>query len=569
MKALAREASRRLAVYTLMIFVVWPLLSALATSVEIKKAPYYHIPWLVAAAGSLAGMVLLIPDFLFIGAMALFASMLVFSILAAKNLSRETNGLALSAEPLLLFFSALFGTALYFPGVLSHPAFMPLESLPVWALTALLGGLVILGCSILAKPGFRIVVTVIVAAIGLLAPLPVSLHGFASPSPPRLAPLVLLGLDSVSQDDELTLLRNWSKQTGGVWYTRAVAPGLLTNSVWTSMITMRPVHDHGVFHIFQHFPEKPPGETLIQKARRAGYHTVGAFSDQITSWIGTEGGFDEDRSGPMGWRQVAISHVENASVLLPLFRPLFPKISFSPVVPNHLGTFTFDLDRDFDEIFSMGSANEPVFVAAHSTYLHMPSFPRYADLSWKERLTVIEGPVLSLWDRSFDWEYVDSPADRFRLHEWKVQRLEEAVVRSIIRTKFLSPERRGRLLLFSDHGNRKGLSVKNFWQERYHHVLLVTFGLPARNPDDPISLIDASSLLGLAPSSVHADPVVEFTLAPPEQWTTLVKSASTNWDGSIDLDDDLLATIFRGLRSYRPWPRKTPPEVHAVFSVDK
>jgi hypothetical protein len=43
---------------------------------------------------------------------------------------------------------------------------------------------------------------------------------------------------------------------------------------------------------------------------------------------------------------------------------------------------------------------------------------------------------------------------------------------------------------------------------------------------------------------------VEFTVAPPEQWPTLVKTSRLRWSGDVDLDRGLLADIFEGLRRH-------------------
>ena len=126
----------------------------------------------------------------------------------------------------------------------------------------------------------------------------------------------------------------------------------------------------------------------------------------------------------------------------------------------------------------------------------------------------------------------------------------------MMRTKFL--ERGGRLLLFSDHGNRPGLTMDNFWQERYHHVLLTTFGLPSRDPDNPISLIEAGSLLGLAPNMPNFKPAVEFVMSQPRDWPELGKRARLRWNGSVELDQNILTKVFQRLRAYRPWPWHEP-----------
>ena len=92
----------------------------------------------------------------------------------------------------------------------------------------------------------------------------------------------------------------------------------------------------------------------------------------------------------------------------------------------------------------------------------------------------------------------------------------------------------------------------NFRKERYHRVLLLTVGLPSRDPDVPISLLDAGSLLGLTPDLPPFEPIVEFTLSKPSEWSSMIESSRLRWNGSIELDQELLAIIFQRLRSYRP-----------------
>lgn len=556
------EIRRRLIVHAVIIFCVWPLFSAVMAATEIRKIPYFLVPWPAALGGAFAGILILIPDFLVIGTFSMLTSIVIFSILASKKLLKARGWL--TAEPSVLFLSILFGSALHYPSVLSQPSLALLHSLPTWIATTLLGALILFSGLLLAAPGSRLRVLTAIMVIGLIIPVPVAIH-----LPKNIqsgeAPLVLLGLDSLSHDDNLTLLKTWTEKNSGTWYSRPVTPGLLTNSVWTSLITMRPVHDHGVFHTFQPFPKLREIKTLIELAKQAGYRTVSVFPDQQTCWVGTQAGFDDDRSGPVGWRQLATSYVENASILLPLVRPLLPKLPFSAVPPNHLGTFTYNLDRELNEIFAMSSPGARTFVAAHLTYLHTPRFPQYAELSWQERLQVLGAEVRSVRDRSFDWQDIDLPTDPIPLNEWKEQRLQQAVVNSIETTKFL--ERKGRLFLFSDHGDRHGMTLDNFWEERYHRVLLLTFGLPTRDLEAPISLLDASSLLGLATESPAFDPIVEYMNSQSFEWSILMKSARPRWDGSVELDERLLRVIFRGLRSYRPWASQIPTRIDHVFDA--
>jgi hypothetical protein len=246
-----------------------------------------------------------------------------------------------------------------------------------------------------------------------------------------------------------------------------------------------------------------------------------------------------------------LSIVENNSILLPILKPLLPRVWPSPAPPNHSGTFTYDLDRDLREALLAGDGRSPTFVAAHLTYLHNSAYPRYIDLSWEEVRRVLFAPARSVRDRSFDWQDEDRPDDPIPLRRWKVARLQSAVVTAIAETRFL--EGRGRLILFSDHGDRVGLTTETFTDPRYHHVLLATFGVkPRQSLTLPISLIDVGTLAGIV-ARPPADPIVEFTLAPSEQWPLLVKAAHVRWSGAVDLDPRQLSEIFATLHRHRPW----------------
>lgn len=538
-----------------MVLGVWPLFSFFFAAIELAQCPYHVASAVEAARGSFLGVILLTPDFLVFGAASLAVSLGIFSILAARNMLRYRGRIySLFAEPLVLFLSVFFGSALHYPTILNHPALVLLASLPVWIVTVILGLTVTLLSLIISAPVARIRVPLVIIAIGLLSPLPASYGSFLFHRVPERekTPLVLLGLDSLSHHDDLTPLRDFAERNKGTWYSHAVPPGLLTNSVWASLITMAPVHEHRVFHVFQPLPAMQGKGSLIQKAQLAGYHTIAVFPDQLTCWIGEKAGFDENRSGPVGWHQLVTPAVENASILLPLLRPLFSKPPFSAVPSNHAGVFTYDIDREFEQIFSTGSPHGKTFVAAHSTYLHIPAFPHHPELSWEESLSVMRATVHSVRDRNFDWQDVDLDSDPLKLHRWKAHRLQKAVEQAVVRTRFL--ERGGKLVLFSDHGNRAGITADNFKEQRYHHVPLITFGLPSSHAADaPISLIEIGSLLGLAKSSSRFDPIVEFTLAQPAEWHALANTAHLKWNGAVELDEGILATIFQRLRAFRPW----------------
>jgi hypothetical protein len=108
-----------------------------------------------------------------------------------------------------------------------------------------------------------------------------------------------------------------------------------------------------------------------------------------------------------------------------------------------------------------------------------------------------------------------------------------------------------------DHGSRVSLSYETFRDERYHHVPLATFGLPPSCPTEPISLIDIGRLLGF--STVQAEPALEFAFPEPGTWPVFFTTVKLRWSGQVDMDDELLAQVFAGLRKHEPWPKAAGP----------
>jgi hypothetical protein len=535
--------------YSLIVFLLWPLFTVGMAAIEFRQVPYFAVPWTMAFAGSAAGAALLFPDFLIVGVLCGGVAAIAFASMSAFGLLSTSYRLY---EPLLLFLSSLFWTSILFPTVTSMAAMALFHELPYFAVVLLLAGIVCLGCFIVARRNTWHIVLALVMSLGLLPSLSAVGRSKITPwNTPQEPPLVLLGLDSLSQHDDLTPLKSWSAEQGGTWYSKPVPPGLLTNSVWTSLLTERYVKNHGVFHVFQSASNEHAVGGLIARAKALGYWTISVFPDQLTCWVGSNLPFNESKSGPPGWRQLAISFVSNASVLLPLIRTLSAPIPFSPAPANQAGTFTYDLNRELREILTAQHSVKRVFVAAHTTYLHSPVYPRATELSRAEWKRILRAPAKSLRDRSLDWQDVDLPSDAIPLRKWKLRRLQVAVTRALADTRFL--ERGGQLVLFSDHGDRAGMTVRNFTNEKYHRVMLVTFGLPSRKHDTPISLLDVGSLLGLNPGSLRFEPRVEFTLADPVQWPSIAKTAKPRFDGTIELNQDLLKAIFQGLRTHTPW----------------
>jgi len=447
-----------------------------------------------------------------------------------------------------MFVAIVTGASIWYPAVLGQPLFVLLNGVPVAGVVALLIGGVVLGACFAGRPGKRVRLAVALIVFGALSPVPLIVRTAFEGVIGRRPDVVVLGIDSVSHDDGHAQISDWVNARGGVWYTKAVAPGLLTNPVWTSVLTMQPLRAHGVFHAFQHLPPAVP--RFISAARAAGYRTVSVFPDQFTTAVGSRAGFDEDRSGPVGWRQLLLATVADNSLLLPLLKPALPRLWPSPSPWNHAGTFTYDVRREVRAILRAGSRTHRTLVAAHLTYAHIRAYPATMDLSWEEVWSIARSPAGAIRDRTFDWQDVDRLSDPVPLNAWKLRHLQRVIASEVDTSRFLADG--GQLVLFSDHGNRAGLSLDTFGQERYYRVLLATVGLPARCPQEPISLIDIGSLVGLA--ETRAEPSVEFAIAPEGLWPALVQTARLRWPGDVELDEGSLAEIFSGLRRYDPWP---------------
>jgi len=127
----------------------------------------------------------------------------------------------------------------------------------------------------------------------------------------------------------------------------------------------------------------------------------------------------------------------------------------------------------------------------------------------------------------------------------------------INRTRFLAPEKNNRLILFSDHGNRRELNANNFGKPVYHRVVLATFSIPpTSNLKKPISLLDISSMIGILDPTTPlgpADPVVQFALTTKAEWSTMAHTTKIHLDGEISLDSTILTAIKERLKGFRPY----------------
>ncbi len=293
---------------------------------------------------------------------------------------------------------------------------------------------------------------------------------------------------------------------------------------------------------------------LVREARRAGFTTYSYFSDQLTTYVGTEAGFDVNRSGPMGWLQLATATLKNDSVFLPVALPRLPPLPGARTPRNQSGTFGFDVAAELDDILTTTAPGRRAFSAGHLDYLHQPLFPKLDDLTAAERRTVLRSPVSSAQDFSVDWQYPEIPGDALGLYRWKIQHIQKVVADAATRTGYLDPSRKNRLVLFSDHGNRKNLTEQNFANPSYWNVLCATFGVPPRDPQEPISLLDLPEMLGFpdAKRPGPAPPAVQFAGINAKESAQL-SSAYFLLDGRIIANPRVMAGIGKRIKEYRPF----------------
>jgi hypothetical protein len=559
------EVRRRLIPHGIFFFVLWPALSALFAAIELREHPITGgATFSALLAGSAAGGLWMAPEFLAVALLGSLLSMLVFSLIAAGTPllpGRTVRRRSLWAEPPLLLAASFLGISLEFPALLRHPVIFVLRILPVFLTVLVLA--ITLG-AVAWKLGRRhggsrrgmAFVSVVLATTVLL---------WAASRFPRSAreagsrETVLLGIDSVAQTDDLSLLRDATKHLGGVWYEKAVPPGLLTNSVWPSILMNRKPSETGVFLVFQKPNWVRAPFNLVLRARREGCRTFAFLETGFSAYIGREAGFDESDGGPRGWLQPATAVVKDASVLLPVLLPRLPAIPGALTPANQTGTFAYDVRGEVHRIFTAGSKERCSFTASHLDYLHQTDFPAFSQLTPAEQRAVWGARTGAVWDLALDWQNPAVPGQPLDVTAWKLRNVQRVVLEELVATRFLDPVRGNRLILFSDHGNRKNINEVNYGKPRYHRVLFATFGVPPRDPAAPISLMDIAAMVGLADPRRPgpAEPVVEYTNATQKEWSQMMDSARLERDGSIILDPKVVEQIGQRMTEFRPYSGST------------
>ncbi len=560
-EALARSRSRRLTTRVLHLavfwFAIWPFVAVLMGSINLMEYPTTRdVPFSIAFPGIATGVLYLIPEFLVSGAILFLVSSAVFVAFPPGTRPLRQRWVL---EPAIAYIGLCLGIALEFPAVLNNAFFWPLRKITLWeayiALVLTLAGLALSRQG--TRPQWRRLARATLPAMVFVAfgwgltqiPVP------GSNQPANRNATVLLGIDSLSTSMAIEPLRNFAKENGGAFYEHAVTPGLLTNAVWTAILEHRPVHETGVLLTFQSPDWSRSPYQLVREAQRRGFQTWSFVTSQNTAYIGTLAGFDHDRSGPMGWLQDATSAAKNGSVLVPFVVSRLPQLPFSHIAPNQAGTYAYDLRANVRTILSAHQGPRPVLTIGHLEYLHDEAYPRFADLPKNYRSAVLGSRVDSLRDFGGDWQLPRVPGDRINLLEWKIGKVQAVVTDEVRRSGFLEEQNHNRLILLSDHGQRSKLNSRNFGSRVYYEVPLITFGLPVRDLQQPISLLDIPSLIGLDDPSMAgpAAPVVEYANIPSmEEFRRAILGADWLRDGRINIKPDFTQRYLRALKAYRP-----------------
>ncbi|HEX8253190.1 MAG TPA: hypothetical protein VF846_08595 [Thermoanaerobaculia bacterium] len=553
-----KETLRRRVLPQLLFFLVlWPILSIAAGTMIVGEQPFTsNLPVRFALAGVTAGAANIIPELIALGLLAALTGIVLFGIADAIFRGPDVRGMRW-LEPFVMIVAIGVGFALEYPALLTHPLFLLMRALPVKAafivmpLLTLLPGLIGRSPRRFFAHALPVIAMVLLAWAMALAP---------RPSHNRTAPrdsVFLLGFDSLSQADTLPLMRQMVAQSNGAWYDNPVTPGLLTNSVWTAIVQHRTVRETGVFLTYQSADWKRSPYQLIAEAERRGFETWSFFSDQFTTYIGSIAGFDVNRSGPKGWLQVATATMKEAHLLGPVLLPRMPRVPFARTPANQSGTFAFHLPTEMRDFFTAGTRDEKIFAAAHLDYLHQSAYPSMSELTRDERTRVLAAPVDAIRDLSLHWQYPELEGEPLGIYRWKIVRLQRVTNDVLRETGAADPAKRNRIVIFSDHGNRKGVGLRNFARRRYYKVLLATIGIPSGDTRAPIAILDIPLLLNWPdPSRPGPAPlVVEYTNATDDaEWQKMVKTSKLSPDGEITLDPTVTSSLGQRLLAY--WPHR-------------
>lgn len=550
---------RRLLPHALYFFVFWPIGSALFAVLAIREQSVASdaAPILVVT-GSLLGAWHLIAEFAWCAALLTIVTVALFSLLDSDK--NDDLRLLPWIEPLLFTLAFAAGLALEYPAVLRHSLFRAARNATV--LQATIGTIVILVVFATLIGARRKKTVAYVATVAAII-----LAGWATPFIPlrganrdaQAKGIVLLGIDSLSARDDVSTLRSLAAREKGTWYEAAVSPALVTNAVWTAILTHRLPNENGLGLIWQDYDWKKAPYNLAGEANRRGFETWSFLSSQFTCYLGSRAGFDHDRSSPLGWLYMSTGFVKDSSIFLPVLLPRLPRLPFARSPRNQEGTFAYDLGQDIRDALTAGSGEHPAFVIAHFDYLHAYGYPRYRDLGRTGTRIVRAATVNALQDQSLDPEMPEIEGDPLALGKWKVGHIQRVLDEQLRSAKFLA--KGNKLVVLSDHGARKGLSEGNFGNPAFFHVVLTTFGLPARDPRAPISIADVPALIDMPAPDVTQPipPLVQHAMPSPEERAVIQQSIVTGkrgsglkLDGRVILDPLVVRAVMSRLTTFVP-----------------
>ena len=238
-----------------------------------------------------------------------------------------------------------------------------------------------------------------------------------------------------------------------------------------------------------------------------------------------------------------------------------PHIPGARTPPNQSGTYAFDVGAELRAVLTAGVGAPRSLVLAHLDYLHQARYPRFSVLTPTERVLVVAAPVRALRDLSLHWQYPDVEDEPLGLYAWKIRRVQQLVRDEVLASRFLDPAKGNSLVLFSDHGNRARLTLNTFTDARYHRVVLATFGVPSRDTEAPISLLDLGDMVGFPDASRPgpSPPVVEYTNVIGREWSELLRTASVRGRGEVILDCGILRALAERLRTRVVYPTTPTP----------
>src|SRR5262249_4964601 len=136
------------------------------------------------------------------------------------------------------------------------------------------------------------------------------------------------------------------------------------------------------------------------------------------------------------------------------------------------------------------------------------------------------------------------------LYRWKVVHIQDQVRAAVERSGYLDPVRGNRLIIFSDHGRRKGLVTGTLANPQYWNVLLASFGTPPADASRPVSLLEIPAMLGFPdPSRPELDaPAYEY--ADIEEKDVPLLGPYFSSDGRIFLSPEALRMIRGRMKTF-------------------